>query len=233
MGYKKSIPADNILTTMMPLKRTFLFYILLLSIGFGACNGSEKKPAPAPAADTPVLINNKQIVTPANRKNSYADVDISPMDMTYYPPNYPQLKMTNSGISDPVMRVVYSRPHLQGRTLFHDILKYDEPWRLGANEATELQVFQTVTVKGNKLNKGRYTLHCIPHENEWTIAINSVTDIWGLRYDPAKDIFTVRVPATHGNPGLEYFTMVFEKTETGANLLMAWGDVLVKLPFTF
>ncbi len=217
---------------MVVLKRVSLFFIIFLSVFFSACNDGEKKPSPA-GADTPFVINNKPVLPPSDRKNSYADVDVSPMDMSYYPPNYPQLKMASPGLAPPVLRVIYSRPHLQGRTLFHDILKYDEPWRLGANEATELQVYQNVTVEGNKLRKGRYTMHCIPHENEWTIAFNTALDIWGLKFDPSKDIFKVKVPVTHGNPSVEYFTMVFEKNDSGANLLMAWGDVIVKLPFNF
>ncbi len=215
---------------MLLLKRTNLFILILLFVVLQACKDSASEMPPT--TDTPVLIN-KQPITPLNSKNNYAEVDISPLDMSYYPPNYTQVKMSNPGMSQPVLRIIYSRPHLQGRVLFHDILKYDEPWRLGANEATELQVYQPVTVNGNKLSAGRYTLHCIPHDKEWTIAFNSLTDIWGLKYDAAKDLFRVKTPVTHGNPPLEYFTMVFEKAEKGANLIMAWGDVVAKLPFSF
>jgi hypothetical protein len=205
--------------------KLFVFPFLLSIIFFQACSeGATEKPK---IADTTILINEQ--LRPI--KNNYADVDISPLDMSYYPTNYPQLKMSNLDIEQPVMRVIYSRPHLQNRTLFHDILKYDEPWRLGANEATELQVYQPVWVGGNKLNSGRYTLFCIPHEKEWTIAFNSLTDIWGLKYDASKNLFTVSVPVNYNNLPLEYFTMVFEKTEAGANLIMAWGNVVVKLPF--
>lgn len=217
---------------MIPCIRTLFFYFLLPTIFLAACTGNEKQ-APQPAADTPIIINNKRALTPAERQNTYADVDISPMDMSYYPPNYPQKKMANPGLGEPVMRVVYSRPHLQGRELFHEVLKYGEHWRLGANEATELHVFRPVKVNNASLAPGRYSLYCIPQENEWTIAVNSVTDVWGLKYDPEKDVVRAQVPVTRGNPTLEYFTMVFEKSETGANLLMAWGEVLAKLPFTF
>lgn len=217
---------------MIPLKRTFLFFSILSSICFFACKDGEKKQTPS-TTDTPIIINGKQILTPTDHKNIYADVDVSPMDMSYFPPNYPQLKMANPNLEQPVLRIIYSRPHLQGRTLFHDILKYDEPWRLGANEATELQVYQTVTINGNKLSKGRYTLHCIPQQNEWTIVFNSAVDIWGLKFDPAKDILKVKIPVFHENPSIEYFTMFFEKSDSGANLVMAWGDVLAKLPFSF
>lgn len=210
------------------LKRVAL-HLLLIAI-IPACKQEAKKPVQN-AADTSIIINSEKLST--KRKNVYADIDISPMDMSYFPPNYPQLKMSDSTLPPPVMRVIYSRPHLQGRQLFHDILKYDEPWRLGANEATELQVYQPVSVNNYKLAPGRYTLHCIPHQKEWTIAFNTDTDMWGLKYDPARDLFRVKASITHNNQSLEYFTMVFEQTASGGNLLMAWGDMEVKLPFTF
>mgnify|MGYP003694383693 CR=1 FL=1 len=57
------------------------------------------------------------------------------MDMSYFPVNYSQKKMTHDITTLPVMRVIYSRPHRQGRTIFGNLLKYGERWRLGANEA--------------------------------------------------------------------------------------------------
>ncbi len=162
--------------------------------------------------------------------NIYSEVDISPMDMSYFPPRYPQLKMTNPDIAAPVMRVIYSRPHLQGRNLFAGILKHDEIWRLGANEATELNVFQSITIGDKKIVPGRYSLYAIPRTGYWTIAVNKDLDLWGLKQDPSMDVVRVQVPVTYYNPVMEYFTMVFEKTENGANLIMAWDDVVAKLP---
>ncbi|MCH5690689.1 DUF2911 domain-containing protein [Niabella sp. W65] len=130
------------------------------------------------------------------------------------------------------MRVIYSRPHLQGRKLFEEILKYGQTWRLGANEATELDVFQPVTIGNKKLPVGRYTLYAIPKAGYWTIAVNNDLDLWGLKQDVSKDLLRVEVPVTYYNPVMEYFTMVFEKSDTGANLIIAWDDALVKLPIT-
>lgn len=216
---------------MIFFKRTF-FYLLTISV-FIACNNEQPKPEPVAADDTPVVINNKQVRRPEDRVNAYAEVDVSPMDMSYYPPKYPQLKMSDPSMEPPVMRVIYSRPHLQGRKLFPDILKYGEPWRLGANEATELQVFKTVTVGAHKLSPGRYTLHCIPAETEWAIIFNSAVDVWGLKFDEKKDLFRINIPVTHENISIEYFTAVFEKADGGANLVMHWGDLVAKLPFRF
>jgi Protein of unknown function (DUF2911) len=175
---------------------------------------------------------------PANRSerpavNPYNGVDVSPMDMVYYPADYPKLKMAHTLETPPLARVIYSRPHLQGRHIFHEVLKYDEPWRLGANEATELTLYKDAMVQDKKIKAGRYTLYCIPHTDTWTIAINNNIDTWGLEPDTARDVARFVVPVVRTQNSLEYFTMVFEKKEAEALLLMAWDDVEVRLPFRF
>lgn len=130
-------------------------------------------------------------------------------------------------------RVIYSRPHRQGRQIFGKIVKWGEPWRLGANEATEIRFFKPVTVQGKRLPPGQYILYAVPYEDHWTIVFNSNLYTWGLKFNLAKDVARVDVPATKTNKTLEYFTMVFEPAETGANLVMAWENTEARLPIKF
>jgi hypothetical protein len=203
--------------------------ILTLVFFLFSCKEKEKQTVVAnkPAKDS---VTN---VIPDSTANAYASIDISPMDISYYPVDYPKLKMANNTAQPPVARVIYSRPHLQGRELFHDVLKYGGRWRLGANESTEIDFFRDVTIQGKKIKAGRYILYCILDPATWSIVVNSNIDSWGLKQDTTKDIQRFEVPVTHGNPQLEYFTMVFSKTNTGADLIMAWDDVVVKLPVDF
>ena len=165
--------------------------------------------------------------------NTYSPVDVSPMDISYFPADYPKLKMSNSTTALPKARVIYSRPHLQGRKLFPDVLKYGEPWRLGANEATELDLYTDAAIQGKKIKAGRYILYCIPEQDKWTIILNSNIDSWGLHPDSSKDIARFIVPTGKTANAIEFFTIIFQQTATGADLLMAWDDWEVKLPFTF
>lgn len=202
-----------------------LIFLFVLS-----CEQKPKEttqPKKATAADT------TQPTVPEMAVNTYASVDVSPMDMSYFPVEYTKMKMANGNVPPPVVRVVYSRPHLQKRRLFDGILKYDEPWRLGANESTEIDIFKPVTIQGKKVQPGRYILYCIPRPDKWTIVLNSNIDTWGLKQDPTKDIDHFDIPITTNNPLLEYFTMVFEKADKGANLVIAWDDVVGKLPIEF
>ncbi|MBZ4189567.1 DUF2911 domain-containing protein [Niabella beijingensis] len=192
-----------------------------------ACNQKpENKTTPqVPVVDAP------RVAQPVNTNNPYEAVDVSPLDMSYFPVHYPLHKMSGTATEKPVMRVIYSRPHLQGRALFGSVLKYDQPWRMGANEATELDVFRPVFLNNKKIEPGRYTLYSIPHEESWTIVLNNNLDTWGLQQDSTQDLLRVEVPSTGNNPMVEYFTMVFKKTPQGADLLIAWERILVRLPF--
>ena len=209
------------------------FLILLFALGTLAIScGPRENKGPVSTPITPFTTDSTQ--QPVDEPtNMYAGVDISPMDMSYYPVDYPKLKMSKSVTDPPLARVIYSRPHLQGRKLFPDILKYGEPWRLGANEATELQLFNDATIQEKKINAGRYVMYCIPSADKWTIVLNSNIDTWGLEPDVSKDIARFDIPVTRTNYRLEYFSLVFEKTAKGADLLMGWENVEARLPFQF
>src|SRR5579871_5905240 len=95
----------------------------------------------------------------------------SPMDMSYFPAGYPGFKAQDK-ISNPlVARIIYCRPQINGRKIFDSLVEYKKVWRLGANEATEIQFFKAVTINGKKIDAGRYTMYAIPDADKWTIII--------------------------------------------------------------
>ncbi len=161
-------------------------------------------------------------------------LDKSPMDMSYYPVNYPVLKIQDK-ITEPLMaRVIYSRPQKAGRTVFGGLVKYGEVWRLGANEATEIEFYKHVKIGEKKIPKGRYTLYGIPNEKTWTIIINRETDTWGaFKYDAKKNLVQVEIPVQKSDALIENLSMLFEKTTTGCNLTISWENIRVQLPITF
>jgi hypothetical protein len=166
--------------------------------------------------------------------NTLPPLDKSPMDISYYPANYPVLKIQDKITEPLVMRVVYSRPQKSGRTIFGGMVKYGEIWRLGANEATEIEFFKQVRIGGKKIAKGRYTLYAIVNENSWTIIINKETDTWGsFKYDIKKDVVRVEAPVQKTDASVEALTMIFEKKTGGCNLVVAWDNTKVSLPVSY
>ncbi|HTN05201.1 DUF2911 domain-containing protein [Agriterribacter sp.] len=169
----------------------------------------------------------------AGAQENWPPLDNSPMDMIYLPVDYPILKIRKSAPETPVIKIIYSRPQKKKRTVFGELVDYGSVWRLGANEATELDLFKDVKIANTKIRKGRYTLYAIPYKEKWTIIINKENDVWGaFAYDEKKDILRTDVKTEKNAEPVESFTMMFEKTGTGANLLITWEDVKVSLPVT-
>jgi hypothetical protein len=158
-------------------------------------------------------------------------LDKSPMDMSYYPADYPILKTQNKATTPPVARVIYSRPQKDNRVIFGQLVEYGKVWRLGANEATEIEFFKDVTINGKKVAKGRYTIYAIPTETKWTIILNKDTDTWGaFVYDDKKDVLRTDVPVQTLSTPVDAFSMNFNKTDKGMDLFIAWDSAGVSLP---
>lgn len=216
----------------MHIKRTlFITGIFFCCCFFMSCSQQDDKMA---NADIPGRI-------PVSVKDSILlSIDKSPMDMIYFPENYPAQKMIDPALANPVARVIYSRPQKKGRPLFTDsssagnaIQHYGHEWRLGANEATEIEFFKPVTINGKQIAQGRYIMYCIPYPDTWKIIFNTNLYSWGLHIDKTKDLAEIDVPVIKNNIEIEYFTMLFQSSASGCDLVMAWGDTKVVLPVNF
>lgn len=205
-------------------------FILLLPVFFFSCKENEEKPV---ASDTPpTKIDSPRIKVP--QVNHYTLPDRSPMDMIYFPNDYPLLKMSGKTAALPLMRVIYSRPQKQNRKIFGDLVKYHIPWRLGANESTEIEFFSTATIQDKKVKPGRYILYCIPEETKWTFIFNSNLYSWGLEQNRQKDLIQFDVPVEKTNTPIEFFTIACEKVnDKSTDLVFLWDEVKTKLTIGF
>ncbi len=171
------------------------------------------------------------LVIAGSAQQKPTELDKSPMDMSYWPANYPILKMSGKAKDQPMARIIYGRPMKNGRIIFGGIIKYNEMWRLGANEATEIETFRTLNIAGKILPKGRYTIYCLPTENKWTVIINKDNFCWGnFTYDTKKDITRTDIDLEKNTESVEAFTIYFDETKNGANLIFLWDDIKTSLP---
>lgn len=113
------------------------------------------------------------------------------------------------------------------------IVPFGSKWRLGANEATEIEFFTNVSIDGKNLPKGRYIMYAIPYPDHWTIVFNNNLYSWGLQIDTTKDVLRTDIPASKQQPIVPDFTMTFKNSTSGADLIMAWDTVKAMLPITF
>jgi hypothetical protein len=211
--------------------RNSLSALLILTIACLSCKEENKHPA---ANAVPAKVDSPIKGLPSISFTHYTVPDHSPMDMIYFPKDYPLLKMAGKTETPPLMRVIYSRPQKEKRKIFNGLVQYNMPWRLGANEATEIEFFSPATIQGKKINAGRYILYCIPQEIKWTFVFNSNLYSWGLEQNRKKDVLQFDAPVETINASIEYFTIAVEKTaDRSTDLVFIWDDVKTKLPISF
>ncbi len=124
------------------------------------------------------------------------------------------------------MSVDYHRPAVNGRTVWGALVPYGEVWRAGANENTVFETSTDITVEGAALPAGRYGVHVIPTDEDWTVAFSTVSEAWGsYTYDPAEDALRVTVRPREA-PVQERLAYRFDApTETSATLVLHWADL--------
>lgn len=154
---------------------------------------------------------------------SFPNMDASPMDLAMARPDNKSL---------PLARVIYSRPQKKGRDIFGGVVPYGEVWRTGANEATELDIYTPLKFGNTILKPGTYTLYTIPDQENWTIIINSDTNVWGaFSYKKEKDVARITVPCEQAAAPIESLSMIFKTDSKGTILMIGWDDHYVEIPF--
>ncbi len=137
----------------------------------------------------------------------------------------------------------FSRPGVKGRKIWGELVpyglnpgnKYSKekpfPWRAGANEMTTIEVSGDVMVNGKALPAGKYGVHMIPSENEWTVIFNKVNEGWGsYAYDEAEDALRLMVKPVAASFE-EWLRFGFDDLAgTSAVAFLQWEKL--KVPFT-
>lgn len=135
-------------------------------------------------------------------------------------------------VGDTIVSVVYHRPNAKARKVFGgELVPYGKVWRTGANEATTIEFSNDVKINGQVLPKGKYSLHTIPTESEWTIIFNKTAEQWGsFEYDAKQD--ALRVTAKPQAAGFhETMSLEFENIKgNAADVVIVWDKT--KVPFT-
>jgi len=104
----------------------------------------------------------------------------------------------------------------------------ESPWRAGANENTVFAVDQDVLVQGQPLPAGRYGLHMIPGQDEWTIIFSKDSGAWGsFFYDPSHDALRVTTKP-HKNDYREWLSYEFVvRHPAEATVELQWEELAV------
>ena len=152
-------------------------------------------------------------------------------------------------LGDTYISVMYGRPYKRGRNNIFGtkdsgaIVPFGDRWRTGANEATEITVTGNVLVGGKPLRAGTYSLFTTPGPETWTVHVNSRLGLDGLgvfadnKFTPVElgpsDVLVVTAKATQlpEDKEVDQFTIDFERTASGADMVLRWIRTEVRVPF--
>jgi hypothetical protein len=149
-------------------------------------------------------------------------------------------------LGDTYISIVYGQPYKRGRNNIFGtkesgaLVPFGERWRTGANEASEITFTRAVQIAGKSLAAGTYSLFTTPRADSWTVHLNSRLGLDGLgmlvdgkfsevNLDPT-DVLTVTAKPTTLAEEVDQFTIAFERTKAGADLVMRWIRTEVRVP---
>lgn len=136
-------------------------------------------------------------------------------------------------VKNNLVSVTYGQPMKKGRVIFGEggLVPYDQIWRTGADEATEITFAKNCKFGDLQVKAGTYTLFTKPYKGEWLIILNKKLGQWGAYdYEKNKDqnvgqtsalIETLKAP-------VETFTIATEKD----GVRFSWDMTSVKVPVT-
>jgi|SRR5665213_1131768 len=144
---------------------------------------------------------------------------------------------TSATIDGSDMTIVYGRPYTRGRTIFGSLIRYDEVWCPGADEATYLTTSRPLKVGNLSVPAGSYSLWIRPAEDVWTLIFNKDWNTFHTSYRARSDFGRVpmrkdTLPAT-----IEQLTFTIEPNVpaspgSGGRISMAWATTKASVAFT-
>lgn len=152
---------------------------------------------------------------------SFSGLDKSPLDVVMY----------RDANQTAIARVIYSRPSKKDREIFGQLVPYNEVWRTGANEATEIAFYRDVIINDKTIKAGSYSIYTIPGEDKWSFILNTETTQSGTEHDPEKDILKCDMQTIPSPQEIESFSISFMEQNNGAILFLGWDETIASLEF--
>ncbi|MBK9254567.1 MAG: DUF2911 domain-containing protein [Saprospiraceae bacterium] len=126
----------------------------------------------------------------------------------------------------------YSRPSMNGRKIFGDLVPYNTMWRTGANKNSMITFSDDVKIGDSEVKKGSYAIFAKPGAASWEVYFYSDTENWGTpeNWDDAKVAAKVMVTPTKLANSIETFTInVGHLTNDYFHLEMMWENTNVAI----
>jgi hypothetical protein len=136
------------------------------------------------------------------------------------------------GLAD--IQIDYSRPSVNGRVIFGELIPFGQTWRLGANENTKITSSEALIFGKDTLKAGTYALFAKPGQSSWEFYFYTDYSNWGLpeKWEDAKVALKVTAAAETSKEFTENLTLQLEDLKSSsAEITLSWAQTKVTLPF--
>lgn len=138
----------------------------------------------------------------------------------------------NATVEGAKITIVYGRPYSKDpksgekRKIWGTLVPYGKVWRLGADEATLFTTDKELTVGGNDIEPGTYSLYLVPEEDGAKLIVNKQTGQWGTKYDEKQDLVRIGLKKEPVAKPTDQFTIAVDN----GLLKFMWEDVQYSTP---
>ncbi len=139
----------------------------------------------------------------------------------------------NATVGPAQLWVDYGRPTARGRKVFgaNGVLN-DSIWRTGANAATQFRTNVPLTIAGQTIPAGTYTLWTLAIPGRYQIIFNKQVGQWGTVYDAKQDLVRVPLAARQLPAVVDRFTIEIDPAGAGGVLKLRWDTTELSVPFS-
>lgn len=189
-----------------------------------------------------------RLTTQKVRSARLASVDLAALSSAFAGRPLGQLSPPDSAkgsVGGAAVLVEYGRPSMRGRTIFgpdntapRPVVPFNQVWRTGANFATRFTTAGDVTVGGQTIPAGTYTLWTLPSASGWKLIFNKQTkapcasaaecvdpkraNLWGTDYSADSDFVRVDMQVASLPQPVEQFVITLEPQGDAAILAVQW-----------
>ena len=132
-------------------------------------------------------------------------------------------------VGNTLISVEYERPSARKRLIYGGLVPWNKVWRTGAGNCTKIAFDKEVTIGGQKVPAGKYSIFTIPNPNEWVVIINKDTTLYGsYDYNSKNDVARFTAVPTETNRYYETLNFDIELNQHNAIMYVSWANTQIE-----
>lgn len=126
----------------------------------------------------------------------------------------------------------WGQPQKRGREIWGTLVKWNEIWMPGADEATTLTTNGPLMIGSLEVPAGDYTLYLVPGEDRFQLVISRDVGQWHTVHDAARELGRLEMTAGSRPDSVEGLTFSIEPQVPGGVFSLSWDTRVYSVGIT-